>query len=107
MAKWRYLVIRTVDPVDCYLKFLGGYQLLGFISLVYPPRLVAIYDDVLAIGVPREAARGARALVALLEGCRTVKVVGTSKRARAVAASIRRKNLRRGLRKPGDVEYQG
>jgi len=35
--------------------------------------------------------RAVRAVVALLDGCRTVKVAGTAKRAKAVAASIRNK----------------
>ncbi|MEM1598446.1 MAG: hypothetical protein QXP31_05040 [Pyrobaculum sp.] len=88
---YRYLIIRAADPVDCYLQLLEKYQLVGLVSLLQPPRLVGIYDDVLALGVPRAVVRRVRAVVALLDGCRTVKVVGTSKRARAVAASIRKR----------------
>lgn len=86
--KYRYLIVRG-DPPSCYLQILEFYPLAGFISLTHLPRLVAIYDDILALGVPREAVRAVRAVVALLDNCRTVKIVGTSKRARAVAASIR------------------
>lgn len=90
MKKFRYLLIRSLDPARCYVEFLNRYMLVGFLSLVKQPRLVAIYDDVLVVGIPREAVRRARAVVALIEGCRTVKVAGTAKRAKAVAASIRR-----------------
>ncbi|AET31593.1 hypothetical protein [Pyrobaculum ferrireducens] len=95
MTKWRYLVIRSLDPASCYVELLELYPLVGFASLIHPPRLVAMYDDVLVIGVPRDVARRVRAAVALLDGCYTVKVVGTSRRARAVAASIR--NLTRAV----------
>jgi hypothetical protein len=91
MTKYRYLLIRTEDPADCFAKLLERYMLTGFLSLIHPPRLVAIYDDVLVVGVPREALRAARAVVALLESCRTVKVRGTAKKAKATAASIRNK----------------
>jgi hypothetical protein len=91
MTKYRYLLIRAEDPADCFAKFLERYMLTGFLSLIHPPRLVAIYDDVLVVGVPREALRAARAVVALLESCRTVKVRGTAKKAKATAASIRNK----------------
>jgi hypothetical protein len=91
MTKYRYLLVRAEDPIGCYIQLLERYMLAGFLSLIYPPRLVAIYDDVLIVGVPRDAARAVRAVVALLNGCRTVKVVGTARRAKAVAASIRNK----------------
>ncbi|MEM0370271.1 MAG: hypothetical protein QXK71_01900 [Pyrobaculum sp.] len=86
----RYLVIRAVDPVSCYIKFLEKYILVGISSLINPPKFVAIYDDVLIIGVTKEVVKTARAVVALLDGCRVVKILGTSKRAKAVAASIRK-----------------
>lgn len=91
MAKYRYLLIRSADPALCYAQILEMYQLTGFASLLHPPQLVAIYNDILAVGVPRSKIRAVRAIVALLDGCRTVKVVGTCSRARAVAASIRRR----------------
>ncbi|AAL63761.1 hypothetical protein PAE1829 [Pyrobaculum aerophilum str. IM2] len=76
--------------MGCYAEILERYQLIGFQALTRPPRLIAIYDDVVVLGVPRDAVRKARAIVALLNGCYTVKVAGTSKRAKAVAASIRK-----------------
>ncbi|GEM_PF-825636 len=91
MTKYRYLLVRAEDPAVCYVQLLERYMLTGFLSLVHAPRLVAIYDDMLVVGVPREAVRAVRAVLALLDGCRTVKVVGTAKRAKAVAASIRNK----------------
>ncbi|ACB39703.1 hypothetical protein [Pyrobaculum neutrophilum] len=91
MVKYRYLLVRSGDPVSCYLQLLERYQLVGFTALIHKPRLVAIYDDVLVVGVPREALRAVRAIVALLYGCRTVKTAGTERRAKAVAASIRRR----------------
>ncbi|MEM0465050.1 MAG: hypothetical protein QXS00_09900 [Pyrobaculum sp.] len=90
MVKWRYLIIRSEDPALCYVRFLERYQLAGFASLVYTPRLVAIFDNVLVLGVPRELVRKARAIVALLDGCYTARVAGTMRRAKAVAASIRK-----------------
>jgi hypothetical protein len=89
MTKWRYLVIRSADPAACYVELLELYPLVGFVSLIHPPRLIAMYDDMLVVGVPRDVARKVRAVIALLDGCYTVKAVGTSRRARAVAASIR------------------
>ncbi|MFN7106219.1 MAG: hypothetical protein ACK4M3_06530 [Pyrobaculum sp.] len=86
MVKYRYLIVRG-DPPSCYLQILELYPLAGFISLTHLPRLVAIYGDILALGVPREAVRTVRAVVALLDNCRTIKIVGTSKKARAVAAT--------------------
>jgi hypothetical protein len=91
MAKYRYLLIRGADPALCYAQILEMYQLTGLASLLHPPRLVAIYDDILAVGVPRGKIRAVRAIVTLLDGCRTIKVVGTSSRAKAVAASMRRR----------------
>lgn len=91
MTKYRYLLVRAEDPAACHAQLLERYMLAGFLSLVHAPRLVAIYDDVLVVGVPREAVRAVRAVVASLDGCRTVKVAGTAKRAKAVAASIRNK----------------
>lgn len=90
MVKYRYLIIKSEEPAACYIQILEMYQLTGFISLIYRPKFVAIYDDVLVVGVPREVLRTVRAIVALLNGCRTVKVAGTSKRAKAIAASIRK-----------------
>ena len=90
MSKRRYLIIRAVDPPSCYAALLEYYLAVGFAALIEPLQLVAIYDDVLVVGVPRDVARRVRALVALLEGCRTVRVAGTSKKAKAVAASMRR-----------------
>jgi len=90
MSKRRYLIIRAADPPSCYAELLEYYLVVGFVALIEPPQLVAIYDDVLVVGVPRDVARRVRALVALLEGCRTVRVAGTSKKAKAVAASMRR-----------------
>jgi len=90
MSKRRYLIIRATDPPSCYVELLEYYLVVGFIALVEPLQLVAIYNDVLVVGVPRDVARRVRALVALLEGCRTVRVAGTSKKAKAVAASMRK-----------------
>jgi len=90
MSKRRYLIIRAADPPSCYAELLEYYLVVGFAALIEPLQLVAIYDDVLVVGVPRDALRRVRALVALLEGCRTVRVAGTSKKAKAVAASMRR-----------------
>ena len=56
MTKYRYLLIRAEDPADCFAKFLERYMLTGFLSLIHPPRLVAIYDDVLIVGVPPRGA---------------------------------------------------
>lgn len=107
MAKFRYLLVRSLRPVECYVEFLNRYMLIGFLSLVKSPTLIAIYDDVLVVGVPREAVRSARAVVALLEGCRTVRVVGTVKRAKAVAASIRGPNyISQTPCRPSDEGYQ-
>lgn len=89
----RYLLIRAEDVMAClenmnnlFIAVLGvKYKLLKF-------DIVGIYDDVIVIGVPRELARRARALIALIDGCRTVKVRGTIKSARRTAASIRRRS---------------
>ncbi len=88
----RYLLIRADDPIACindinelFIAVLGiKYKTLKF-------NVVGIYDDVIVIGVPRELVGRARALIALMDGCRTVKVRGTIKSARRTAASIRRK----------------
>ncbi len=89
----RYLLVRAEDVMAClenmnnlFIAVLGvKYKLLKF-------DIVGIYDDVIVIGVPRELARRARALIALIDGCRTVKVRGTIKSARRTAASIRRRS---------------
>ncbi len=91
--KYRYLIIRSQNPPDCYLQMLQWYMLAGLRAMVHTPRFVAIYDDVLVVGVARDVVRVARAVVALMENCRTVKVAGTAKRAKSIAASIRTPRL--------------
>lgn len=89
----RYLLVRAEDVMTClenmnnlFIAVLGvKYKLLKF-------DIVGIYDDMIVIGVPRELVRRARALIALIDGCRTVKVRGTIKSARRTAASIRRRS---------------
>ncbi|KUO84815.1 MAG: hypothetical protein AT715_09285 [Thermoproteus sp. JCHS_4] len=89
---YRYLVIRAEDPLEClerinlYFVAVAG---LRFKAIEF--NIVGIYDDIIALGVPRDLVGKARALVALLDGCRTVKVRGTVKSARRTAMSIRRR----------------
>lgn len=89
---YRYLIIRADDALTClndlselFIAVFGmKYKVLKF-------DVVGVYDDVVVIGVPRGLVQRARALVALMEGCRTVKVRGTVKSARRTATSIRRR----------------
>jgi len=85
-------VIRAEDPLEClerinlYFVAVAG---LRFKAIEF--NIVGIYDDIIALGVSRDLVGKARALVALLDGCRTVKVRGTVKSARRTAMSIRRR----------------
>ncbi|MGC9117943.1 MAG: hypothetical protein ACP5I3_03010 [Thermoproteus sp.] len=87
----RYLLIRAEDPSSC-LEALGDYfmAVVGLKFRLVKFNVVGIYDDVIVLGVPRNLVGKARALVALLDGCRTVRVKGTVKSARRTAMSIRR-----------------
>ncbi len=85
-------MIRAEDPLEClerinlYFVAVAG---LRFKAIEF--NIVGIYDDIIALGVSRDLVGKARALVALLDGCRTVKVRGTVKSARRTAMSIRRR----------------
>ncbi|MEZ0248607.1 MAG: hypothetical protein ABWJ97_04990 [Thermoproteus sp.] len=88
----RYLLIRSEDPLDCLERIkLYMIAVLGLKFQAVRLEVVGIYDDILIIGIPRELVRRTRGLVALLDGCRTIKVRGTVKSARRTAASIRRR----------------
>jgi len=89
----RYLIIRALDPLDCFLRFLEEYKMVGFASLYEKPVLVGIYDDVLVVGIPRDLLRKARAIISLADNCHTVKVSGTSNKAKRIALSIRRRSV--------------
>lgn len=85
-------MIRAEDPLEClerinlYFVAVAG---LRFKAIEF--NIVGIYDDIIALGVSRDLVGKARALVALMDGCRTVKVRGTVKSARRTAMSIRRR----------------
>ncbi|CCC81591.1 hypothetical protein [Thermoproteus tenax] len=90
-TKFRYLLIRAEDVERCLEELNLGYiAVLGLMYRLYYFDLIGIYDDIIVVRVPRALVRRSRALIALLEGCRTVKVRGTLKSARKTAMSIRR-----------------
>lgn len=90
----RYLIIRARDPLRCLEGFAELYLApLGLHAFYLPLNIVGIYDDVLIIGVPRRLVPRARALVALLDDCHTIKVKGTMKAARRTAMSMRRARI--------------
>ncbi|MFB6491525.1 MAG: hypothetical protein TU35_009915 [Thermoproteus sp. AZ2] len=90
----RYLVIRARDPLKCLEDVASLYLApLGLHALYLPLNVVGVYDDVLIIGVPRRLVPKARALIALLNDCHTVKVRGTIKAARRTAMSMRRARI--------------
>jgi len=92
VRKRRYLVIRCVglDVNDFLTTFLERYMIWIPVPERFDyPAIEAIFEIMVIVSVDKSVVRSVRALLATIHGCYTVRCLGTLRRAKRMALTIR------------------